>query len=369
MSFTKINVIHLAYVVMIFLGMSANISFAQTIKIGAILNLTGYGALWGENSQRGIIMAQEEINSNGGIAGHKLEIFFEDTKGGSLTAVAAAAQKLVHINKVVLLITQWSGDTNVAWSIAHRANVPTLTVSAGAPDFVGNRSLLYRIWGSDSALVNNIATHIKKNKLTRPYVFLTEDAYCQRMLVELQRVLKNDGVNLIGYSELQANEQDLSVVTAKATKYNPDAIISFLYYPQQAALMKQLRKLRFNAHTFGLLGSDSQEFLELAGEAADGLIIPTYAAGTVDFKERFFRRWGQEPWLSADTAYDSIFILRYIDLTDPSKISLGDLANGSSFQGASGLVQMLPNGDRAARATTSLVVRNGRARDLNGDFE
>jgi branched-chain amino acid transport system substrate-binding protein len=52
----------------------------ETIKIGAILPLTGTAAEFGEDEQRGILLALEDINSKGGVNGHKIEVIFEDSK-------------------------------------------------------------------------------------------------------------------------------------------------------------------------------------------------------------------------------------------------------------------------------------------------
>ncbi len=43
-----------------------------TIKIGALLSLTGEAATWGENAQNAIQLATEEANAAGGIHGKKL---------------------------------------------------------------------------------------------------------------------------------------------------------------------------------------------------------------------------------------------------------------------------------------------------------
>ena len=66
----------------------------ETIKIGAILPLTGETMVWGENSRNGMQLAVEEINSAGGINGKLIEIIYEDSQCNPSKAVSSI-QKLV----------------------------------------------------------------------------------------------------------------------------------------------------------------------------------------------------------------------------------------------------------------------------------
>ena len=50
----------------------------ETIKIGAILPLTGELSEFGVDEQRGMAIVVEEINGAGGINGKKIEILYED---------------------------------------------------------------------------------------------------------------------------------------------------------------------------------------------------------------------------------------------------------------------------------------------------
>ena len=82
------------------------------IKIGAILPLTGSGASYGVWMKGGTEMAAEEINAAGGIAGHKLEVIYEDHAADASKAVNAM-RRLVEVEKVpftldvILLADAW----------------------------------------------------------------------------------------------------------------------------------------------------------------------------------------------------------------------------------------------------------------------
>lgn len=75
----------------------------KEIKIGAMLPLTGDGALYGEMARKAIELGLEEINAKGGIKGKNLSVIYEDTQFNPKIATQAA-QKLITIDKVLVII-------------------------------------------------------------------------------------------------------------------------------------------------------------------------------------------------------------------------------------------------------------------------
>lgn len=68
----------------------------STIKIGAVLPLTGDMSSYATSLKKGMDLAIEEINSNGGIDNKKLLVVYEDDKGEAKNAVSAY-RKLVDL--------------------------------------------------------------------------------------------------------------------------------------------------------------------------------------------------------------------------------------------------------------------------------
>src|SRR5262245_5224847 len=76
-----------------------NHSDSKTVKIGAILPLTGSSARYGKWIQEGLDLALEQVNSVGGVNGQRLVITYEDDQAQPSIA-ASAMQKLATIDKV-----------------------------------------------------------------------------------------------------------------------------------------------------------------------------------------------------------------------------------------------------------------------------
>lgn len=97
-----------------------------TLKIGAVLPMTGGSAVFGEKFKQAYSLAVEEINAAGGINGKKLEIIIEDSQEKPQVG-KTATEKLVA-NKDILLLTggRSSGVTLVEAQVANENKIPYL---------------------------------------------------------------------------------------------------------------------------------------------------------------------------------------------------------------------------------------------------
>src|SRR5690554_2302783 len=74
---------------------------AETLKIGAVLPMTGPAAVFGEKFQQAYTMAVEEINAAGGVNGKKLELLIEDSQEKPQIG-KTATEKLISAGVLVL---------------------------------------------------------------------------------------------------------------------------------------------------------------------------------------------------------------------------------------------------------------------------
>lgn len=102
---------------------------AETIRLGAILPLTGPGALIGTQQMQGLQFAAEHANAKGGVHGNQIEIIFEDNQAKPDQSVLSF-NKLTDLQKVPVVFTGYSGPTLAMAPLATRKKV--LLVNAGA---------------------------------------------------------------------------------------------------------------------------------------------------------------------------------------------------------------------------------------------
>src|SRR5271165_6432088 len=102
---------------------------ADTIRFGAILPLTGPGAMIGTQQMRGIQFAIDKANAAGGVHGNKIEILFEDNQAKPDQSILSF-NKLADLQKVPMIFTAYSGPSLAMAPLATRKKI--LLVNAGA---------------------------------------------------------------------------------------------------------------------------------------------------------------------------------------------------------------------------------------------
>lgn len=102
---------------------------AKTIRLGAIIPLTGPGAVVGTQEMRGIQFAIDEVNAKGGVQGDKLEVLYEDNQAKPDQSVLSF-NKLVDLQHVPAIFTGYSGPSLAMAPLATRKKV--LLINAGA---------------------------------------------------------------------------------------------------------------------------------------------------------------------------------------------------------------------------------------------
>ena len=102
---------------------------ADTIRFGAILPLTGPGAMIGTQQMRGIQFAVDNANAAGGVHGNKIEVLFEDNQAKPDQSILSF-NKLVDLQHVPMIFTAYSGPSLAMAPLATRKKI--LLVNAGA---------------------------------------------------------------------------------------------------------------------------------------------------------------------------------------------------------------------------------------------
>ncbi len=123
----------------------------DTIKIGALMSLTGSLAPYGPPIANGALLAVEQINAAGGILGRQLQLIIEDD-GTSPDVGRNAASKLVEIDGVSAIVGALSsGVTLAASSVTIPAEVILMSPASTAPSIpaLNDNDFVFRTVVSD----------------------------------------------------------------------------------------------------------------------------------------------------------------------------------------------------------------------------
>jgi branched-chain amino acid transport system substrate-binding protein len=103
----------------------------KTVKIGALLPMSGPGSYFGAQDKQGIELALDEINK-AGVAGYKLEVKYEDSSCSPLPATQAAKRMLEQYKPDVVIGEECSDATLAVMPLMEQAKVPFLNAGSSA---------------------------------------------------------------------------------------------------------------------------------------------------------------------------------------------------------------------------------------------
>ncbi len=196
----------------------------KPIKIGSTLALTGTLAFIGEAERNGLQMGVEDVNANGGINGHKLELVVEDNAGLAPSA-ASGVQKMISLDKINVLVPAFTHITQAVKGMAVQANIPMLYISTLA-DIAKENALFFRDYFDSVNLGTIIGNYISKTDLKKiAYIGEQGDA-CKPYIEEVRKILTANNKVVVIEEQYLGDATDLRSQLSKIKAANVDGIFT-----------------------------------------------------------------------------------------------------------------------------------------------
>jgi branched-chain amino acid transport system substrate-binding protein len=338
------------------------------IKIGAIAPLSGPAALYGEGMKRGIDLAVEELNANGGINGNKIQIVYEDSQIDPKLAVSAI-QKLISVDKVPVVIgPMGSSEVLSVAPIAERKHVVVLSPTASTPEITNAGDYIFRNIPSDVYEGSETAKFAYQQLGFRKIAILyINNDYGVGLRDVFKRTFESLGGTITVAEAYEPGANDFRTQLTRIKDSEPEAIYS-IAYKENIQILKQIKELGIDAQILGTTPFEDPEILEKAGETAEGVIYafvgydPTSESEEVQqFLHNFSDKYGIQPDPSAAMSYDAMKIVALAIekggyTADGIKEALYGIKN---FPGVAGLTSFDENGD-AMKPIQFRIVKNGK---------
>ena len=160
-------------------------------------------------------MIAEEINKNGGINGHPLELIVYDDESDA-TKCTLAVKKLINKDKVCAIIgPSISGLSLAILPLVEEAQIPLVSCAASFK-IVHNEETgkpypwVFKTPQSDSMAVEAIFNHMKKNNITKIAIMTVTDGYGSSGRGELTRLAPDFGMTIVADEKYGPKDTDLT---------------------------------------------------------------------------------------------------------------------------------------------------------------
>jgi len=258
-----------------FLFMSTTVCFAQApIKIGGLFAVTGPASFLGEPERNTAQMVVNQINAGGGIKGRKLELIVLDTQGDATKAVQAAT-RLVKENVVAIIGPSTTGDTMAVIPIVERAKVPLISCAAGIKISEPVKPWVFKTAQNDYLAVAKIYDHLVKRRLTRVAILTVSDSFGSSGREQLKALAARYRIEIISDDTYGPKDTDMTPQLTKIRGSKAQAVICWGTNPGPAIIARNFRQLGLKMPLYMSHGVSSKKFIELAGDAAEGILLPS----------------------------------------------------------------------------------------------
>jgi branched-chain amino acid transport system substrate-binding protein len=297
----------------------------EPILIGSASPVTGPFAGDGQQMVRGQQLAIDEINALGGVGGRPLKLQVLDSKAQEPDVMKNVLQKLVSQN-VAAIFCGFTTYTSVEYPIVAEAGMPMFHVNTwhGNVDYVKQHNITNIFQGDPTeewygpgfaVLVNTLIdggdwTPSKKSM----FVVTSNDPYSLNISQTFQAEMEKQGWTTDGFEKFTVPQTDWTGVLVRIRSAEPGIVFFSDYAPgDEASFMKQFRQSPTNSLVYQQYAPSIPEYLDLAGDAADGVLWATVVGVLAgddragQFADAFQQKFNRPPGFSnAGDQYDLV---------------------------------------------------------------
>lgn len=297
----------------------------QTIKIGGLLETSGFLAALGNQGLEGAQLAIDQINAKGGVRGRKLELVNVNTESDETKSVTAA-RRLIDRDRVVGVIGAMNSGSSLAIvDTIQRAKLPM--VSNGAARAIvspaAERQWIFQAPLNDILAINTILRHMKAAGITRIGVLNADSAFGLSGVEAWQMLAPASGITVVQQRTYGNQDQDMTPQLTNLRQAEVQAVVLWGTGPGQAIATKNYRQLGITVPLYGSHGMADPNLIRLGGEAMDNVLFPAsklYVADslsdddpqkklTLQFLADFNQKYGRAPATFAGNGFDAARIL------------------------------------------------------------
>ena len=319
----------------------------KEVRIGFLGPLEGSAIVsLGKQMLNGSALAIEEANNKGGYNGIPFELMVHNDVG----LWGAAANEVVKMNDEK--VWAWLGSIDdIVSHVALRATLKMemMMVNTGDPDPTfteTNIPWLIRVISDDRQSGYALATYIFENmKHDRVAVIRANNRYGRVGIMEYSGVAVRLGHPMMIEERFEDGETDFEMQLENIKETSPDAILIWGNAKESALILKQIRKMGMKQPVYGSDRIVSPEFLDIAGQDAEGVVSTSPYNPEADipelkaFQANYFKKFGQKPDVFAAHAYDGMnLIIEAIHKVGLNRVLIRDvLSDLKTFQGYQGI--------------------------------
>ncbi len=254
---------------------SAGSGFAvEPIKLGAIFSVTGPASFLGEPEKNTVELTVDLINQQGGVLGRPLEVIVYDDET-DVNKCVLNMDKLLRKDKVVAVIGPTTSGNSLAVAMKPgQHEIPLMSCASAEKIVVPVLPYVFKNTPSDRYAVLKILEHARARGYKKIAAITVSDGFGQAGRAFIRELVPAEGFELVADEVYGPKDTDMTAQLTKIKSTNPDAIICWGTNPGPAVIARNRKQLGIETPLYQSHGVASKKFIELAADAAEGLLLP-----------------------------------------------------------------------------------------------
>lgn len=353
---------------------------AQEIKIGGLLETSGFIASLGQPGAEGAQLAVEQVNAAGGINGRKVQFINVNSESDN-TKTVSGFKRLIEQDKVVAVIGPMSsGSVFAVADSVEGAKIPMIAngASRGIVQPPEKRRFMFLAPLTD-VVVQSVMFKDMQGKGIKKIAILNSDvAFGTSGRDSMEKGVAAFGLTIVAKETYGNADTDMTPQLTKIRGTDAEATVIWATGAGMAIATKNHRALGIKTPLYLAHSSNDFNFLRLAGDAANGVLLPSSKIYVTDalpasdpqkaVVERFVadyqKKYGKPPATFAGNGYDAAMMMMGAMKkagTDPAKLRDAIEAT-KDYVGVTAVYAYGPNDHYGTKADSvvMLTVKDGK---------
>ncbi|MEH6472570.1 MAG: ABC transporter substrate-binding protein [Halopseudomonas sp.] len=261
---------------------SVALAAGDTIKVGTFLAVTGPASFLGDPELKTLQMYIEEINAKGGVDGKQVELVHYDTGGNAKKAVSFA-KRLIKRDKVDVIVGgSTSGSTLASMPEISKAGVPFISLAGSVKIVDPVNSWTFKTPHTDRMAASKVYIDMQARGITKVALISGDGGFGKSGRAQSLALAADFGITIVADESYGRKDTDMTAQVTNIRSSDAQAILNFGFGSGPAIVTKNIRQLGIDLPLYQSHGVASKKYIELAGDAAEGVRLPAAALLVAD---------------------------------------------------------------------------------------
>lgn len=328
------------------------------IRIGSFLSTSGPASYLGEPQRRTLELFVERLNEEGGVIGRPLEwIHYDD--GGSPEEARTFARRLLAQDEVDLIIGgTTTGATMAAADFIQRLQKPFISLAGAVVVIEPVKKWVFKTPETDRMAAQQVFKDMQRRGITKVGLISGTGGFGASGREQAKAVAPDFGIEIVEDETYSPSDTDMTAQLTRIRRNDEvEAIFNFDFGQAPAIVTRNYASLGIERPLYQSHGVASEGFLELAGDAAEGVRLPVspilvaellpeddpQKEPTMRYREIYRDAYDENPSAFGGYSYDALMLavdaIKRAETTEAAAVR-DALEETSEFRGVTGTYNM-----------------------------